>query len=279
MAEKESRRLMEGETFISTRPRGRSAKLREILGEHGAELIEMPMIGISSATLSDHEKVVLKNTGQFDWIVFTSSNGVARFFEQLKTITGSYKTAYETRIAVIGHDTGSKLRTFGYNANYISSLSTGRAFAKELRELFTGKNPRVLLPVGNLAGKTIEEQLNGVAEVTRINVYNTVMPEKINSEVLKLIGDDKYGMIIFTSNSGFNNFCLAAGNKINIKSLRIACIGSTTAGALEQAGINPLVTATKMNSQGIAEAITGYYRRNKTKINQGKNISNKKFEK
>ena len=279
MAEKEDRKLMEGETFISTRPAGRSESLRELLEKHGADLIEMPMIDIRSARLSDDEKEVLKNTGQFDWIVFTSSNGVAQFFRQLKTITGSYKTVGEARIAAIGNDTGSTLRTLGYDADYISSVSTGRAFAKELKKLFTGKNFRVLLPVGNLAAKTIEEQLKGVAEVTRINVYKTMMPQKTDENVLKLIGEDKYGMIIFTSKSGFINFCRTAGDKINPGSLRIACIGTTTAGALEQAGINPLVTATKMNSQGIAEAIADHYRRNKPKSDHGKNVTTKKSEK
>jgi len=261
MAEKEKRSLIAGKIFISTRPAGRSAKLRELLGEHGAELIDMPMIDIRNASLSDQEKDILRDPGQFDWIVFTSSNGVIRFFNQLKDITGSYKTGGDTKIAVIGRETGLELKSFGYDADYVSSISTGRAFSQELRQLFRRRNPRVLLPVGNLAGKTLEDGLNGVAEIVRINVYNTVMPEKINKEAMKLIGEDKYGMIIFTSRSGFNNFCRTAADKINLYSLRIACIGSTTAGALAQAGISPLVTAAKMNSQGIADAVIGYYRK------------------
>ena len=278
MVEKEYERLMEGETFISTRPAGRSERLRELLGKYGADLIEMPMIDIRSAGLSDYEKEILKNTAQFDWIVFTSSNGVDRYFSQLKTITGSYTAIGKARIAVIGHDTGSALRTFGYDADYICSESTGISFARELKKLFAGKNYRVLLPVGNLAANTIEEQLKDISEVKRINVYNTVMPKKTDENVLELIGGNKYGMIIITSKSGFINLCRAAGNKINPGSLRIACIGSTTAAALEQAGINPVVTATKMNSQGIAETIVDYYIRNKQKGDPAKNVTTKKSE-
>lgn len=252
---------MEGVTFISTRPPGRSAKLRKLLGEQGAELIEMPMIDIRSTSFSDREREFVRNTGQFDWIVFTSSNGVTQFFEHLNRVNGSYRIAGGTRIAVIGKQTGSALKTFGYDADYVSTVSTGRVFSQKLSELFKGMNPRVLLPVGNLAGRTIEEGLRDVAVVVRINVYDTVMPDKINKEALKLIGEDKYGMVIFTSNSGFNNFCRAARGKVDIDSLRIACIGSTTAGALAQAGIRPVVTAKKMNSSGIAEAITGFYKK------------------
>ncbi|MFO7922397.1 MAG: uroporphyrinogen-III synthase [Bacteroidales bacterium] len=252
--------MIRGKTFISTRPAGRSEELREFFSEQGAELLEMPMIDIRRAELTDNEKEVLRRAGSFDWIVFTSSNGVIHFFGHLKDLTGSYETGRDTKIAVIGRDTGSGLSRFAHEAHYTGKGSTGEAFSAELRELFTGKNPGVLLPAGNLARGTVEEGLKGIAEVFRINVYNTEMPRNINYEVLKFVQDDKYEMIIFTSSSGFNNFCLAAKDRISLDSLRIACIGSVTAETVMQRGIKPLVTAQKMNSSGIAEAIMNYYR-------------------
>jgi len=79
-------------------------------------------------------------------------------------------------------------------------------------------------------------------------------------EALKLIQDDKYEMIIFTSVSGFCNFCLLARDRINLSYIRIACIGTTTAEAVTESGIRPLVTATEMNSEGIAKALIDHYR-------------------
>jgi len=257
---KEANRLLTGKTFISTRPAGRSAKLQEILGNHGAVLIEMPMIEIRKTQLSINDRAILKNTGQFNWIVFTSSNGVIQFFEQLRSITGSYKISRDTKIAVIGKDTAMGLEKYSREADYISKISTGSAFAEELQEMFSEQNYKILLPLGDLARRTIEERLINTAQVVRINVYSTIMPGCIDYEALKLIQDDNYEMIIFTSMSGFNNFCLLARDRINLSSLRIACIGPTTAEAVADSGIIPLVTGTEMNSRGIAQAIIDYYR-------------------
>jgi uroporphyrinogen-III synthase len=220
----------------------------------------MPMIEIRNARLSVREQEILKNTGHFNWIVFTSSNGVTRFFEQLGSVTGSFKTDKKTKIAVIGKDTGRELGNFGHKADFISKISTGSAFAEELLEVFRGHKYKVLLPAGNLARRTVEERLSDTAEVIRLNVYNTGMPACIDYEALKLIQDDKYEMIIFTSVSGFCNFCLLARDRINLSSIRIACIGTTTAEAVTESGIRPLVTATEMNSEGIAKALIDYYR-------------------
>ena len=253
-------KLLKGKTFISTRPAGRSEVLKKFFRDQGAGLMEMPMINIQKAQLSSNEKEVINRADKFNWIVFTSSNGVSHFFDHLKDTSGSYLLGENVKIAVIGKDTGSELSRFGHAAHYVSSTPTGRAFSEELRKLFRGKNQKVLLPLGNLAGKTIEKELEGISEVFRINVYNTEMPGSINYEAMKCIQDDNYEMIIFTSNSGFSNFCLIAKGKINFNSLRIACIGSTTSEAVSGSGITPLVTAKKMNSQGIAEAIMNYYK-------------------
>lgn len=238
--------------------------LKELLSEQGASLIEMPMIDIKKAKISTRDEELLTHIDQYGWIVFTSTNGVVHFFDHLNDVIGSYKLGENTKIAVIGRETGSALHSFGYTPEYESIESTGEGFSMELKELFKMKNHKVLFPAGNLARNTIESNLSGIAEVFRINVYNTEMPEYINYKALNLIEEDNYEMIIFTSNSGLYNFCMIIKDKININininSLRIACIGSTTEKAALRYGINPLVIAKTMSSQGIADAIIEYYR-------------------
>ncbi len=252
--------LLHGKTFISTRPAGKSEELGKCLKVHGAALIEMPMIEIHPALITEQEEELLKHTGEFDWIVFTSANGITHFFEHLKHITGSYSLSENTKIAVIGKKTGSGLNTFGVQAQYINKGSTSDDFSTELRELFKKGTTKVLLPVGNLAGENIELKLKNIANVARVNVYKTEMPQTINLEALKWIADNNYEMIIFTSPSGFINFQLTAGDSINLKTLRIACIGSTTAEAIKETGCSPLVVSNSMNSQGIVDAILVHYK-------------------
>lgn len=252
--------LLKGKTFISTRPAGKSEELKELFHQHGASLVEMPMIEIQAAQLSVAEKELLENTGQFNWIIFTSSNGISSFFAHLREITGSYTLSPATRIAVIGKKTGAELAIYGHQPSYINKGTTGEDFAAELAELFGNTLPNVLLPVGNLAREVIETKLESIAKVTRITVYITLMPDITRTDALDRIATDNYDMILFTSPSGFHNFNQITENKINTNRLKIVCIGNTTAQAVARQGIKPLVVAHTMDSQGIVEAILDYYK-------------------
>ncbi len=248
-----------GKLFISTRPEGKSGDLHHFFNHRGARLIEMPTIKIVSANLNEKAIELIRKNDTFDWIVFTSSNGIIHFFKQLKELTGSCKIAGDTKIAVIGKITGDTLNNYSYQPHYTSQISTGSSFAEELKNLFYGKAYRILLPLGNLAGTVIESRLKEVAEVHRTNVYNTEMPDTFNQEALKIIEEKNYEMIIFTSSSGFINFHKIVHEKTDIKSIRAVCIGKITARTMEKYGISPLITAQEMSSQGIAEAILDYY--------------------
>jgi len=252
--------MLKGKVFVSTRPGGRSEKLKELIARRGGTVVEMPMIAIRKTQLSADEKEVFIRLERFDWIVFTSSNSVQHFFARLKEQTGGFRLPAQIRLAVIGTPTASALEAYGCSADYISKDGTGEGFAEELREAFGGKGYNVLFPAGNLARATIADSLRETAGVTRVNVYQTVMPRYIDRDVLKRVIEGRYDMMIFTSESGFDNFCRIVDGKVDLQTLRIACIGRTTAGAVARSGIQPLVVATKMDSEGIAEAIMDYYR-------------------
>ncbi len=251
--------MLKGKVFVSTRPAGRSEKLKELIAGQGGKMLEMPMIEIRKAELTDEEKRIFAGIDSFDWVVFTSSNSVQHFFARLKEQTGSFRLPAQTRVAVIGNPTASALEAYGCSADYISKDGTGEGFAAELREAFSGKGCHVLFPAGNLARGTIAGTLRDTAGVTRVNVYQTVMPCSIDQEVLQRVIEGRYDMLIFTSKSGVENFCRVADGKVDLQTLKIACIGPTTAGVVTQYGIRPLVVASEMHSEGIAEAILDYY--------------------
>ena len=251
---------LKGKVFVSTRPAGRSEKLKELIAAQGGTVLEMPMIAIRKTQLSADQKEAFIHLDRFDWIVFTSSNSVQHFFARLGEQTGGFLLPAQIRVAVIGKPTASALEAYGCSADYISKDGTGEGFAEELREAFSGKGYHVLFPAGNLARGIIADSLQETAGVTRVNVYQTLIPRDIDRDVLKRVIEGRYDMIVFTSKSGVDNFCRVVDGKVDLLTLRIACIGRTTAGAVMQSGIQPLVVATKMDSEGIAEAIMDYYR-------------------
>jgi uroporphyrinogen-III synthase len=248
---------LQNKVFISTRPKGKSKDLKRWFTEEGATLLEFPMIEIQPVPLSAKMKDILNELAQFDWLVFTSPNGIHCFFEQLKNVRGDYSLPERIKIATVGKKTAAKLASYGHSAYFINHGQTGDEFSEELYQQVTD-GQQVLLPVGNLARHLIEEKLSGKANVTRLEIYHTVMPEVINSDILRSIEADDYELMIFTSPSGIDNF-MQLIEIPKASALRIACIGFTTAKAAETHGIKPVVVASMSNSEGLMTAIAGHY--------------------
>ena len=249
---------LQHKVFISTRPKGKSDDLKQWFAEEGATLLEFPMIEIQPVPLNEKTENTLNDLNRFDWLVFTSPNGIHRFFEQLKTVQGNYLLPEKIKIATVGVKTAAKLSSYGHSARFINHGQTGDEFSEELYEQIA-KGDQVLLPVGNLARHIIEDKLSGKANVLRLEVYQTVMPEAFNNDIIKKIEADDYELIIFTSPSGIDNFMQLAEHTVTSSALRIACIGHTTALAAEKQGIEPVVVASMSNSKGLMAAIAGHY--------------------
>lgn len=247
--------LLAGKTFISTRPAGKSKELSDLLSAQGATLLEMPTIEIHPVQLSDQDKELIRHIDNFQWLIFTSANGVSHFFDHLKELTGSYALPSHIKIAVIGKKTGSKLGNYGHQAHYTNKGTTSIDFSVELRDLMGSSKPKILLALGNLAHDILVQSLKNVAEVYRINIYKTEIPANIPSNSLEMVIGDKYDMIIFTSPSSFHNFCRLTEGKIDKAKIRAASIGAITTEALTSAGVTPLSTAETMNSEGIVKSL------------------------
>lgn len=247
---------LKNKVFISTRPQGQSDELARLFAGAGGRLIEMPLIQIQPAELSAEEKKWLSELEKFQWLVFTSPNGVRYFFETL----GSQKLPQSLQIGVVGNKTEKVLNQFGYHADFVNPGNTGEDFAEAfLREIKDEKKkPSVLLSLGNLARNVIEDKLKNYASCFRINIYETVSPENADENVLEMIKNDQYEMVIFTSPSGIENF-LSLKNNIKKNRLRIASIGKTTAKSATENGIEPVVVAEEPSAKGLVQSIIKYY--------------------
>ena len=120
---------------------------------------------------------------------------------------------------------------------------------------------RVLFPIGNLARTIIEDRISKKASSTRVLFYETVMPEGVDQEILDLIVNDRYDMIILTSPSGCKNLLQLIEGKCDPMKLRLVCIGQTTSAEVIRNGLEPLITAGTANSQGIYSAILNYFQK------------------
>ena len=253
-------RPLKNKLFISTRPAGRSDEMKRLFENAGAELLEMPLIKIEPLPVSAEEISLLKYIEQFDWLILTSTNGVFYFFEELNNISAKKKLPGHLKIAVIGDKTQKKLEEYGYSPDFVNpgnmAEDFSEAFLKHLQKEKT--QPNILLALGELARTVIQNQLKEIANCTRINFYTTVIPEKVDPNILKRIEEDRYEMLIFTSPSGIKNFLKITRTK-QLNKLRVACIGDTTARTARENKIEPLVVAQKASAKGLIDSIINYY--------------------
>lgn len=253
-------KLLENRVFISTRPLGQSAELENLLMEELATLISMPTIEVKPLPLDEFSWLQLRNLDSYNWIVFTSPNGLKFFFASLFELQHNYGLPEHLKIAVVGKKTAAHLECYGTSASFINLGNTAEDFVSDF---YHRVNPgdRVLFPIGNLARTVIEDKISKKAICTRILFYETLLPETVDTNVLQLIMEDKYDMIVLTSPSSCTNLLQLISGKSDPSSLRLVCIGQTTSSEVIRNGIEPLITAGTANSQGIYSAIVNYFQK------------------
>jgi len=241
--------------IISTRALEPGDSLPDLLKACGAKLLSLPMIEIIPSTLDANITEKLNNLKRFDWIFFTSKNGVTNFFRHLIDVKGNTELPETVKLAVIGHKTALELEYYGYSPAFISEENTSDEFLNQFYEKYKPENLAILLSLGKLADNTLQNRLSTGNEIDRIDVYQTVKPGHADPEIIERLKNDQYDLIVFTSPSTFANFCsfYQAGR------LKMASIGTTTTRAIQKAGFEPLFTAKKSDAEGLRDAIIEYY--------------------
>ena len=240
-------KILFGKKILVTRARAQASKLSSALKNLGAEVIECPTIKITAP--SDNfaaADAAIKNLRGFDWIIFTSANGVEKFFERLK-VHGLDARALN-KVAAIGAATAEKLSTFGIIADVVPKDFVAESLADSLKNLVADK--KILLARAEVARNILPESLkNFGAEVTIAPIYKTIpdAPAQIDLSSVDLI--------TFTSSSTVENFVAAYG----VPKIPTAAIGPITAQTLKNFGVTPAVIAEEFTINGLIEAIKNYY--------------------
>lgn len=255
-------RFLQDKIFISTRPEGQSDGLAQLFSDAGATILEMPLIKIEPSCLSEEERKCFKQLHTFQWLIFTSPNGVRCFFENLQEIQGNQQLPEALQLAVIGNKTELILSKYGYKAQFINPGSTGEDFVETFIRNIKNNSTKlnILLSLGNIARTVIQDKLAEFANCTRINVYQTTTPDSVDEKILQRIENDQYEMLLFTSPSGIENF-IKLTNKLQPEKIRMACIGETTSITAIKNSMIPRIVAQNSTAAGLFESILNYYKK------------------
>jgi uroporphyrinogen-III synthase len=245
-------------SVISTQPFEQAEKLKSALEGTGISFFNLPMIHTEGLPLSNEIKEAIRNLNNFSLVIFTSKNGVSNFWKALAQMKVSFPAGLKT--AVIGRGTSRALQEYHGSPDFVNEGKTSADFADYLKSEVIRKSDKILLVQGNLAPDFLFNELNEIAAVKRINVYQTLAEETCDENIMKEIRNDRYGLLVFSSPSGFSNFYKFYKSDEEGKSrLRILSIGNTTTEAISRICEADIITAAKPGTQGLKNEIISYF--------------------
>jgi len=251
------RRPLLGRRIVVTRARAQASALVKRLEAFGAETIEAPAIRIEPPDDPAPLRAAARGAASFDWVIFTSVNGVEAFFGALADAGQDARALASARLATIGPATTERLARFGLRSDLEPRTFTGAGVAEALIAGGDLAGTRVLLPRADIAPKDLPEALAAHgAEVTDIVAYRTVSDTTSCDAVAEALEADEIDWLTFTSSSTVTNVVATVGaDRIGASHARIASIGPATSATLRKAGLEPTVEADPHTIAGLVEAI------------------------
>ncbi len=251
-----------GKRILVTRARQQASRLSRLLAERGAEPVELPAIEIKLETDSPGLSRALDNLERYHWIIFTSANGVAAFFQGLHRRNLDARALKGISIGAIGPATAGILGDKGIVPDYLPEVYTTEGIVEGIKGRdITGR--RFLLPRADIADEKLGEairQLGG--EVEEVTVYRTSPARASIEKARKLLRSGQIDVITFTSSSTVSNLMAAlGGEKVALNGVRIASIGPRTSETAIRAGLRVDITAGEQTMPGLAAAIEDYFRK------------------
>ncbi len=251
------RRPLFGRRIVVTRARSQASRLAAALEALGAEAIEAPAIRIEPPEDPERLRVAIASCRAYDWIVFTSVNGVAAFFEMMSGMGLDTRVLAGRRIAAIGPATAARLGDFGIRADLQPDAYTSAGIVSALADAVNLRGVRVLCPRADIAPKDLTEALEARgAVVDDIAAYRTVADDAGAAGVAERLAAGKVDWLTFTSSSTVRNFLdSVAAEAVRATDVRIASIGPVTSRTLREAGLEPTAEANPHTIPALVAAI------------------------
>jgi len=248
-----------GKNILVTRARSQSGVFAEALEKLGATVISIPTIQIIANRSIELDRAI-QSLDLYDWLLFTSVNGVKIFFERLKEVTQG-KAGRMPRICSIGPATSLEIRSFGYEASLQPSLFQAEGIIDELSELYETdlSGLRILLPRAREARKILPERLRELgAEVDVIPVYDTRLPSESAELLNQVLSEIRLDLITFTSSSTVRNLVSLVSDPKTLSCYDCAVIGPITAETAKEYGLRVVLQPTDSTIPDFVQEIESY---------------------
>lgn len=249
-----------GKNILITRARSQASKLTTALEELGANCIEAPAIKIAPP---DDNYVSLDNAitkiHDYDWIIFTSTNGVERFFARLNEKNLDARCLSNAKIAAIGTATADKLKNYGIIADKIPTMFKAEGILEVLQNDIQ-KGSKVLIPRAQKAREALPIGLRKMGAIVDVaETYCTKMADTNKDDIKDLLKNNQIDMVTFTSSSTVENLLkLIDGEKTLLNNVKTAVIGPITAKTCKNNGLKVDIEADVYTIDGLVDKIKNF---------------------
>jgi uroporphyrinogen III methyltransferase / synthase len=255
------RRPLFGRRIVVTRAREQAGQLSRRLREQGAEVLEVPTIKLEPPTRREELVDALLELNSYDWLVFTSPNGVSKFFEYFFKRFHDMRDLGGARIAAVGPATANKLKELHLQVDLMPDEALASEVAEAFREFETIENLKICLLRAEVANRELPQALEELgAIVDDVACYKTVPETEDATGAAARLLEAGADWVAFTSASTVEHFHARFDLPALLKKfpqLKTATIGPETTKALTALGLKPAIEAKQHTIDGLVEALLG----------------------
>lgn len=258
-ADRDRPRPLAGRLVVVTRPRRQAPDLAEPLVALGARVLVAPAVSILPPTDPTPLEGALSEIQRYDWIVFTSANGVEEVARRLEAAGRGPEALAAARVAAVGPGTRSALEGRGVSVELVPAVFRVEALVEALVEFESPRGKRFLLPRAEVANRILPKRLREEGgEVTEVVAYRTVPDGEGAAAAREALRRREVSYVTFTSAStarGFVGAVGAHGIREGQPPARIATIGPETSAAVREEGLVVDVEAEDHTVAGLVRAL------------------------
>jgi uroporphyrinogen III methyltransferase / synthase len=259
-----------GRTVVITRAHDQAAGFVAELEQYGAEVILCPTIEICELESYERLDEAIEHLYGYDWLIFTSVNGVEHFFKRLRARERDASDLDELKVCAIGEATASRLRDLHVHVDVIPEEFKAEGVFAALERFVGGatelKGMNMLIPRASVARDYLPKALEQAgARVDVVPAYRTSVPENLDRGRVAAMLSGSADCIAFTSSSTVRNLARLFDTQdlsVALAGVVVACIGDITATTAADCGLQVEIQPQQFTIPALARAIADYFSSN-----------------
>ena len=251
------RRPLFGRTIVVTRDATGNAEMAHKIILRGGHPVQFTTMALQPLTNRDEFLQALTELADYDWVIFTSPNGVDMFFDAIRAFGKDARVFASVRLATLGAKTAECLAQYGIKADFVPTVFTGRDLGLQLLSFANLHDKKVLLLRSELAsGELVEVLRQGGAHVRDVSLYTAVLQEGDGTALEDQIQQGRIDWLTFASPSAVRGFFQQVRlSVVNASKVRVASIGPVTSRELTPLRVRIDLEATEHTVDGMLDAI------------------------